>query len=82
MKPLHFVPSGKEISLFKKDGGEKASLELGVPFLGKVPFDPRIVESADRGESFLTKYPSSNATEAFNQIVSEVTKFVKEDVSM
>jgi Mrp family chromosome partitioning ATPase len=35
---------GKEIDLFKTGGGERAALQLGVPFLGRVPFEPQIVE--------------------------------------
>jgi len=68
---------GKEVDLFKTGGGERAALELGVPFLGRVPFDPKIVESADRGESFLSKSPESVAAKAFTQIVAEVMKFVE-----
>ena len=72
---------GKDIDLFKTGGGERAALELGVPFLGRVPFDPRIVESADRGASFLSESPESTATEAFIQIVAEIIEFVEGDAS-
>jgi Mrp family chromosome partitioning ATPase len=72
---------GKEIDLFKKGGGERAALQLGVPFLGRVPFDPQIVEAADFGITFVHKYPSSEAAEAFTQIVDEVIEFVGEEAS-
>ena len=81
MSGLKCPHCGKEIDLFKTGGGERAALELDVPFLGRIPFDPKIVESADRGESFLSEYPDSKAAEAFTQIVTEVIKFVEEEAS-
>ena len=77
MSGLKCPHCGKEIDLFKTGGGERAALELGVPFLGRVPFDSKIVESADKGESFLSEYPDSKAAEAFTQIVTKVRKFVE-----
>lgn len=44
---------GKQISLFKKGGGEKAARELNVPFLGRLPLDPDIVTSGDKGKPFV-----------------------------
>jgi MinD-like ATPase involved in chromosome partitioning or flagellar assembly len=56
-------------------------LQLGVPFLGRVPFDPQIVAAADFGITFVRKYPSSEAAEVFTQIVNAVIEFVGEAVS-
>ncbi|MBC8230413.1 P-loop NTPase [bacterium] len=72
---------GKEIDLFKTGGGERAALQLGVPFLGRVPFDHQIVEGADFGITFVRKYPDSEAAKAFTQIVAEVINFVSEEDS-
>ena len=44
---------GKEIELFKIGGAEKAANELGVRFLGRIPFDPGIVNSGDSGKPFV-----------------------------
>jgi len=63
---------GKRINLFKEGGGEKAAKELGVPFLGRIPIDSKIVESGDDGKPFIANYPESNASKAFNEIVDEV----------
>jgi Mrp family chromosome partitioning ATPase len=46
---------GKETPIFKKGGGEKAAKDLGVPFLGRIPFEPELVEMADRGVPFVSK---------------------------
>ncbi|MHC1567016.1 MAG: P-loop NTPase [Candidatus Syntropharchaeia archaeon] len=68
---------GKEIDLFKIGGGEKSARELGVPFLGRIPFDLKIVECGDNGEPFLLS-PDSDATDAFEKIVNGVENFVVE----
>ena len=65
---------GKQINLFKQGGGEKAAKELGIPFLGKIPIDPKIVELSDDGKAFITYDMKSKASEAFNQIVEKVVQ--------
>jgi ATP-binding protein involved in chromosome partitioning len=63
---------GEEIKLFKMGGGEKAAKELGVPFLGRVPVDPRIVESGDSGEPFVLDFEKTESAKAFREIVKEI----------
>lgn len=65
---------GKEIDLFKKGGGKKVALELGVPFLGKIPIDPQIVISTDEGKPFIGTQPDSEASKAFMKIVESITE--------
>ena len=73
---------GKEIDLFKKGGGEKASKELKVPFLGRIPIEMKIVESSDSGIPFVLNNGNSKAKEAFKNIILKVEKFFekKEEV--
>ncbi|MBW1895967.1 MAG: Mrp/NBP35 family ATP-binding protein, partial [Deltaproteobacteria bacterium] len=47
----------KPVDLFGSGGGFKTALAMNVPFLGRLPFDPQMVECADAGESYLEKYP-------------------------
>jgi Mrp family chromosome partitioning ATPase len=63
---------GKSINLFKEGGGEKAAQELGIPFLGRIPIDPKIVESGDDGKPFITHHPESNASKAIDEIVEKI----------
>ena len=65
---------GKRIDLFKEGGGYKAALELGVPFLGKIPIDPQIVISGDEGKPFVASRPESQAGKAFMNIVENILK--------
>jgi len=67
---------GKEIDVFKKNGGLKASNELKVPFLGSVPFDVEFVEAGDNGTPFVTFDNPSKSSQAFAQIVKKIEEFV------
>lgn len=53
-------------------GAEKLASEMGIPFLGKVPLDPRIGMAMDYGESFFDAFPDSPACEALTQVVNNV----------
>ncbi len=37
-------------NIFKSGGGEKLAAEKHIPFLGKIPIDPQVVESDDNGD--------------------------------
>jgi MinD superfamily P-loop ATPase len=63
---------GKKIALFKEGGGLRAALEMGVPFLGKIPIDPEIVNSGDDGKPIVLSRPDSEASLAFMKIVDKI----------
>ena len=63
---------GKRIDIFKEGGGKRAAMELGIPFLGKIPFDPQIVSSGDEGKPFIADNPDSEASRAFMDIVEKI----------
>ena len=67
---------GKTINLFKVGGGQKAARELNVPFLGRIVFDPDIVENCDKGLPFVESLPNSRAAEAFLKISKKCEEFV------
>jgi Mrp family chromosome partitioning ATPase len=66
---------GKDIDLFKIGGGEKAAKELDVPFLGRVPMDPDVVNTGDEGLPIVAANPDSPAAKAFNEIIEKVIEF-------
>jgi ATP-binding protein involved in chromosome partitioning len=66
----------KEIDIFKTGGGLKASMDFQVPFLGKVPIDPKIVLTGDSGEPFLFKNASTDAGKALKKIVKKIEEIV------
>jgi Mrp family chromosome partitioning ATPase len=55
-------------------GGEGLAAEMGIPFLGSVPLDPRLRMACDSGENFFELFPDSPATEAFMGVVQRVTE--------
>uniref|UniRef100_A0A7C4Y5D5 Iron-sulfur cluster carrier protein n=1 Tax=candidate division WOR-3 bacterium TaxID=2052148 RepID=A0A7C4Y5D5_UNCW3 len=67
---------GKRIDLFKKGGGEKAAKELGVPFLGRLPIEPEIVELSDIGIPFVQRLKDSEAYKAMIGIVDKIIEFL------
>ncbi len=66
---------GEKIDIFKVGGGRKSAEELGVPFIGAIPFDIKIVEAGDSGFPF---YFEENipAIESFKRIADKVEEFV------
>jgi Mrp family chromosome partitioning ATPase len=63
---------GGRIDLFKVGGGQKAARELGVPFLGRIPIDPLVVEKCDSGHPFVVDPVESEAKEAFIEVIQKV----------
>jgi len=63
---------GERIDLFKVGGGERAARELGVPFLGRIPIDPRIVEGCDTGKPFVADGKDSPAKEALLNLTEQL----------
>jgi len=63
---------GAEHQLFKKGGGEQLAIETGFRFLGRIPFDPRVVTASDEGKPFVLEYPTSPTAQAFDAIIRPI----------
>ncbi|MBC7115348.1 MAG: hypothetical protein PWR13_1223 [Archaeoglobi archaeon] len=68
---------GKETPLFKVGGAEKAAKEFGIPFLGRVPLDPKISECGDEGKPFILSTEDSPSVKAFEAIVERIEEEMK-----
>lgn len=68
---------GKEVNLFKVGGGEKAAKELDIPFLGRVPIEPAVVEAGDEGKPVVVFLPDSASAKAFSEITDNLLKVLK-----
>ena len=64
----------KKYYLFGKDGGRRVAEELGVPFLGEIPIDPRMAGYGDRGEPVVVVSPDSQSARAFKDISGLVAR--------
>jgi len=62
----------KEIDLFGTGGGERTASQMGVPFLGRVPFDPAVVASGDAGTAYREQNADSPVTKAFDKIADRM----------
>jgi ATP-binding protein involved in chromosome partitioning len=59
-------------TLFEGPGGERTAAELGVPFLGRVPFDRRLARASDRGRPFVLEQGESLAGRALHQVAARL----------
>ncbi|XP_071440002.1 cytosolic Fe-S cluster assembly factor nubp1 [Hetaerina americana] len=53
-------------------GAEGMAKEYGIPFLGRLPLDPRLGQSCDSGAHFLAELPDSPAAKSFHHIMQGV----------
>ena len=67
---------GEQTAIFNTGGGEKISKDLLVPFLGKIPIDPKICQDSDNGFSFIVAHPNSPASKIFDKIVEKIKAFL------
>ena len=60
------------VDIFKSGGGEQVAREFDLPFLGRVPMDPKVVMAGDDGQPYLSSDGESPAIGAFAKIVTAV----------
>src|ERR671921_113971 len=82
MSGLDCPHCGQHIEVFRKGGGEASALDMGVPFLGRVPLDPEVVTQCDAGEPFAMFYSDTPTAEAYHSIANKVDAFCKKSGSL
>ncbi len=60
------------VDLFPPDGGRDLSARLGIPLLGRIPFDPATALSGDLGLPVVIAQPQSAAASAFHALARTV----------
>jgi ATP-binding protein involved in chromosome partitioning len=68
---------GEKTEIFQSGGGKKMAQEMGVAFLGSIPFDPKVGVDSDKGTPFVVSNKDLAATKAFMEIVKNVDEYVK-----
>ena len=63
----------KDIDLFGRGGGEKAALDLAVPFLGSIPVEIDMVKSGDSGQPFIYFRKGTPTAEIMGEIINKIT---------
>ena len=72
MSGLECPHCGEPVDVFGSGGGERLSEEMSLPFLGRVPLDPRIRTAGDEGVPSVLGAKDSPAAEALEGVASAV----------
>jgi len=59
--------------IFLSGGGEKLAAQYGIPMLGRIPIDPTLGQSCEKGLNFIASSPDSQATEALVGIAAKLS---------
>jgi ATP-binding protein involved in chromosome partitioning len=60
------------VDLFGTGGGKQTASDMGIPFLGQVPFDPEMVACGDAGMAYQDRYADSPVTKAFEAVADRM----------
>ncbi|RJP84193.1 MAG: ATP-binding protein [Desulfobacteraceae bacterium] len=63
---------GETADLFGSGGGESLAAKFGIAFLGRVPFDPKIVHAGDTGVSYQDNNKAAAGAVALGEIADKV----------
>ncbi len=63
---------GEVTDIFATGGGERMAAEMGVPFLGKIPIDPRVGQACDAGTPFVYHYSKTETAKAFERVIAPI----------
>jgi len=64
---------GQRTDIFKSGGGEKAAKEFNIPFLGRIPIEPAIMESGEQGKPYVVENPDSESAKELMSIAKKIT---------
>lgn len=71
---------GRHIEVFGPDGGGgRMAEEMGVPLLGRIPLDPRVVEAGDQGKPFVFFYGKTETAELFRRLAETISEALEKD---
>jgi Mrp family chromosome partitioning ATPase len=63
----------EKVDIFSSGGGEQVARDFDLPFLGRIPMDPRVVIAGDTGKPYLSSDVETPATKAFSTVIESVT---------
>jgi len=64
---------GEVTPVFRSGGGRRIAEDMGVPFLGSIPMDPKIAESCDEGRAYIASYTDSPTAVIMRDIVARLS---------
>jgi ATP-binding protein involved in chromosome partitioning len=72
MGPFACPCCGETISLFKSGGGQATAQKMDVPFLGSLPFDPKVVRILDEGRPMRLNSEAPQFVNALEGVVEKI----------
>ena len=63
---------GEVTSILRSGGGSRIAADMGVPFLGSIPLDPKIAEACDEGRAYIAEYADSPTAVIMRAIVARL----------
>jgi ATP-binding protein involved in chromosome partitioning len=64
--------------VFGSGGGDELALRLGLPLFGRIPLDPELRVSGDRGEPLVSAAPDADSSREIVRIAEELTALRRE----
>ncbi len=64
------------IELFGSGGGERTAKQMGIDFLGSIPFDPRVVACGDTGACYQETHTDSAVTKAYAAVADKLSQLI------
>ena len=77
MGPFACPCCGKTIEVFKSGGGRRTAAEMGVSFLGSLPFEPQVVKASDEGKPLLGEAADTPFTRELNAVVDKIVELLQ-----
>lgn len=65
----------KRSDIFKSGGGSRLAEQYSIPFLARVPLDPRIVVAGDSGKPHILSHPESECSQVLENAAEEVNQW-------
>jgi Mrp family chromosome partitioning ATPase len=63
---------GEVTQILRSGGGKRMARDMGVPFLGSIPMDPKIAEACDSGQAFVRHYAATPTAEIMRKIIQPI----------
>lgn len=66
--------NGKQYAIFGSGGGEDIARQYEIPFLGRIPIDPRIAQGGDTGKPIVLTDPEGEVAKSFIDIAGQTAQ--------
>jgi ATP-binding protein involved in chromosome partitioning len=70
------TPAEVTDELFRGRPGEAFAAEVGLPYLGQVPFDPRLARTTDAGRPFVLEHADTTAGRAITALAKQLEALI------